>query len=294
MDLDEMRALAAVVETGSLFGAAERLGWPRATLRRRVEELEARVGVPLLVRTARGAAPTAAGALLAAKAGPLLSDVAALVRAVQEMGERPTGAVRACIPPGLPPRMLGAIFGIIRARFPDLQLDVQVATTSPEGPDKGWDLLIHFGEPVARERWVTLELMVLREWLVASPAYLARRGVPQTISELSHHDLLAWARPDVPTSRWPTLDGLEFPVRPALIHQDIHTLRHLAAAGAGIALLPDAEVPDPELPEGALATVLQNEVGRVVSLCLSCPVGSYERSRVRALVDLCRGFSRSL
>ena len=56
MDLEELRVLVAVAETGSLLGAAEKLGITRSTLRRRIDDLEARTHVPLLVRSPQGAA----------------------------------------------------------------------------------------------------------------------------------------------------------------------------------------------------------------------------------------------
>ena len=67
MDLEELRSFLAVVETGSFLAAATNLGVARATLRRRVDALEARAGVPLLERTARGVTVTEAGSVLMAR-----------------------------------------------------------------------------------------------------------------------------------------------------------------------------------------------------------------------------------
>ncbi len=62
MNLDELRAFVAVAETGSIVAAARSLNFARATLRRRLDELEARAGLPLLYRTAQGVTLTEAGA----------------------------------------------------------------------------------------------------------------------------------------------------------------------------------------------------------------------------------------
>src|SRR5688572_2734885 len=103
MDLEEFRAFLAVVETGSFLAAATQLNTPRATLRRRVEALEARAGVLLLERSARGVVVTAAGAVLADRGRVVLQEASALVASVREIGREPVGVLRALVPVGLPP-----------------------------------------------------------------------------------------------------------------------------------------------------------------------------------------------
>ena len=103
MDLEETRAFLAVLDHGSFKAAAERVRQPRATLRRRVEALEARAGVSLFERSRSGVCPTPAGNLFARQARVMLRETNTLLAALREIGDEPTGELRVGVPVGLPP-----------------------------------------------------------------------------------------------------------------------------------------------------------------------------------------------
>jgi DNA-binding transcriptional LysR family regulator len=124
MDLEEFRSFLAVVETGSFLAAATTLNMARATLRRRVEALEARAGVPLLERTARGVVLTEAGVLLAARGRKVMQEASALVASVREIGREPVGVLRIGLPVGLPPQALSQLFAAMRATYPRLAIQI--------------------------------------------------------------------------------------------------------------------------------------------------------------------------
>ena len=142
MDLEELRAFLTVAETGSFLAAEQRLGMPRATLRRRVEALEARAGVPLLHRSRQGVSLTVAGMSLAERGGLVAQEAAALVASVRELGREPAGLLRVQLPPGMPPQILAQLFAAIRATWG--KLSVRVLAHGGSG-------LIHNGvEPTER------------------------------------------------------------------------------------------------------------------------------------------------
>ncbi|MGZ3460964.1 MAG: LysR family transcriptional regulator, partial [Archangium sp.] len=125
MNLDELRAFLAVAETGSFFNAARRLKLSRATLRRRIDELEVRVGVPLLERTSLGASVTDAGALLAARGRLIVQEASTLLATISELGTAPSGLVRIMLPVGLPPHLLTPLFARVSSRYPRLNFRVR-------------------------------------------------------------------------------------------------------------------------------------------------------------------------
>lgn len=292
MDLTEIRAFLSVAETGSLAAAAKRTGVPRATLRRRLDELEARAGVALLHRTQQGTVLTPAGERFAQKAGAILEDASALLRSVGEFADDPA-PLRVSHPVGFPPAVLVRAFTAAAAAFPASALTFSTANSLAEVALDSVDVAVHFGEPKNREHWLSIPLMQLREWLVASPDYLARRGRPSTIAELSDHTLLSWRHPTEPADQWPTVHGTYFPVSLRASHSDIHVLHHAAASGIGIALVPDAEVDVDEthLPGPPLETLLTDQVGRVVQLTLSVPEIIADTPRVASLIDVIRDIS---
>lgn len=284
MNLDELRAFVEVVETGSIVAAARSLNFARATLRRRLDELEARAGVPLLHRTAQGATPTEAGAVLAARGRGILEEANALISSVREVGAEPAGELRFVFPVGLPPQIVTPLFMALRQRYPRLSIRVRFSDDPLAGLLEDVDVVAHFGSRSPAGSWVSYEILWVREWLVASPDYLRRRGAPETSDDLTEHDLLAWDCPDGDPTVWPTQQGTALRVAPQLISTDIHMLRQCAAAGMGIAFLPDARILESDASTDRLVPVLPDEVGRERPLRAVVPASLSEIPRVRAVL----------
>ena len=288
MNLDELRAFVAVGETGSIVAAARSLNFARATLRRRLDELEARAGVPLLYRTAQGVTLTEAGAVLAARGRRILQEANALLSSVREVGAEPAGELRFVFPVGLPPESVTSLFVALQKKYPHLSLRVRFSEDPLGGLLEDVDVAVHFGSRSPSRSWVSYELFRVRECLVASSEYLRRKGVPKTPDDLAEHDLLAWDCPDGDPTLWPTRQGTTLRVAPHMISADIHMLRRCAAAGMGIAFLPDAGVPE----SNGLVPVLPDEVGRERPIRVVVPAGLSEIPRIRAVLAEIRTFVR--
>lgn len=293
MDLEEFRSFLAVAETGSFLAAATSLGVARATLRRRVDALEARAGVPLLERSARGVVVTEAGSVLAARGRLVLQDASALVASVRELGREPVGLLRVVLPYGLPPHVLTPLFAAMRAGYPRLAVHLRFDDDPMRCLIDDVDLAVHFGPAAPPGPWLSHELIRVREWLLASSDYLARRGTPTSIAELAGHELLAWAPPEEDGRAWPTLAGGSFDVEPALISPDIHMIRQCVIAGLGIALVPDALLPDPGVAPGAVVPVLAEVVGRTRSLHVVVPAALANTPKLRSIVQQIQRFAAS-
>ncbi len=293
MDLDELRAFVAAVETGSIVAAARSLNFARATLRRRLDELEARAGVPLLNRTAQGVTPTEAGTVLAARGRLILQEANALLSSVREVGAEPAGELRVVLPTGMPPSVLTPLFAVLRQKYPLLCVRVRCADDPLAGLLDDVDVAVHFGSRSPEGPWVSYEILRMHEWLIASEDYLQRKGVPETPGELVEHDLLAWASPDSDPTVWPTREGVALTVAPAMVSTDIHLLRQCAAAGMGIALLPDPALPVSESLADHLVSVLPDEVGRERALRCVVPAALSEIPRIRAVLTEIRAFLRA-
>lgn len=281
MDLEAVRALVAVVELGSFVGAARRLGVPRPTLRRRLEALESEAGVPLLVRTRAGSTPTEAGAMLAARGRELLRDGAALMAAVREAGEEPSGELRLVLPVGTHPLLIAQLMAAMRRRYPKITVRLRTADDPLAALERAVDVAITFGTRQPGGRWVSMEILSIRQWLVASETYLAREGTPTRVSDLHAHELLAWAAPGEDATRWRLRSGGAIDVTPALISPDIHLLRQVAGAGLGIAYVPDGMLPEPGPP---IVPVLAKRVGQERSLRVVVPAALEGTPRIRALL----------
>jgi DNA-binding transcriptional LysR family regulator len=283
MDLDELRAFVAVVETGSIVAAARSLNFARATLRRRLDELEARAGVPLLHRTAQGVTPTEAGAVLAARGRSILEEANALISSVREVGAEPAGELRFMLPVGMPPQIVTPLFAALHQRYPRLSFRVRFSEDPLRGLLDNVDVAVHF-ESRSPGSWVSYEILRVREWLVASRDYLSRKGTPEKPDDLVDHDLLAWESPDGDPTLWPARNGGPIRVAPQMISTDIHMLRRCAAAGMGIAFLPDAGIPEQSSRGDRLVPVLPDAVGRERPLRVAVPAALSDIPRIRAVL----------
>ena len=286
MDLEELRAFLAVAETGSFLTAAKSLRLSRATLRRRIDQLEARAGVSLVDRTRTGARLTVAGSVLAARGRLMVHEASALIESVREVGAEPSGVLRVLVPVGLPAHIMTPLLIFVRSKYPRLHFHIHFSEDPIGKMLENVDLAFHFGDQTPAGPWVAREVLRLRVALIASAEYLGRRGTPRSVEELAHHDLLAWENPGEDGRRWPLRHGGTFLVTPILLARNILIIRQFAADGLGIALVPNAMRPDPAIPEGAVVSVLPELVGREIGLRVVVPAVLTEIPRIKAMLDL--------
>ncbi|HVI03597.1 MAG TPA: LysR family transcriptional regulator [Enhygromyxa sp.] len=292
MDFEELRAFLAIVDTGSFLAAANELGIPRATLRRRVDALEARIGAPLVDRSPKGAVLTDAGALLAKQGRRLVQSSSALLTAVREVAREPVGDLHISLPIGLPPDVLSAMFLLLRGVLPKVAVDLRFhPNPTAHGLLDDVDVAVHFGDE-SPAGWIAHELMRVRVRLFAHADHLARRGTPKSPAQLAEHTLLAWSGPSVDPFAWPLADGSQLRVAPTLISNDAHLVRQTILARAGIGLVPDANLPDPDIASGKLVPVLDGVVGRELALRVVVPALLTGSPKVARLVEVAQEFLR--
>lgn len=290
MDLEDLRGFLAIAETGSFLGAATNLGMPRGTLRRRIDALEARAGVPLLERSARGVTVTEAGAKLVERGRRLLDEGAALLVAVREVGREPTGPLRVHLPVGLPPSVFIAIAQLQRVLMPELGVTLIMREDPLADLREDVDIAIHFGDHPTSRQGVRRELVRMPIRVLASPDYLARRGTPTSADRLAEHRLAAWLGPEHDVLAWPLRAGGRVTVAPMLISNDAHVLRRHVRVGYGLALLPDAALDPLGLPVDELVPVLDEVVGGDVALNLTMPEALADSRKIAKMVELIREF----
>jgi DNA-binding transcriptional LysR family regulator len=294
VDLEELKAFLAVVETGSYLAAERSLNMPRSTVRRRVDALEARAGVTLLHKSPNGVTPSEAGVALAARGRLMMQEVRALLSSLREMHHEAIGTLRILLPMGLPPQLLVPLYVSLHAANPRVILDVRYAEDPVASLLDDVDVAVHFGHTHPKGPWQTHPLVTLHEHLIATRSYLAAHGTPTTLEVLRNHDLLMWAAPQRGTSQLPLLVGGSFPITPVLVSSDIHLLRQCALEGAGIALVPDAGLPDPGVAVDEVCVVLPELVGADWPLQIVVPEALAAIPKIRRVLDYVRSFTGTL
>ncbi len=289
MDLEELRAFLAVADTGSFLTAAKTLRMPRATLRRRIDQLEARACVLLVDRTRAGVELTEAGRILAARGRLMVHESNALLQSVREVGSAPSGHLRILLPVGLPPHTFTPITVLMR-KYPLITYRLNFSDDPIGGLLQNVDLVLHFGDNSPPGPWVSREITRVRMCLLASREYLHQRGTPKSIEDLASHDLIGWEVANDDGRQWPLRSGGTFPVTPFITASDIHVIRQLAHAGLGIALIPYATIPDPGETEESFVSVLPDIVGKDIGLRVIVPAALADLPRIKVLLELLEPF----
>lgn len=291
VDLEALRAFLAVVESGSFVSAATLLRSSRASVRRRVDELEASVGTALLSRSEQGATPTRAGELLAKRGRDILRETSSIVASVREVASS-AGTLRVALPVGLPPKLLSLCFASVRAAQPSLRLHIRFAEDPVALLLHDIDVAMTFGDAPTEGPWVTRVVVRVPQRLLASPAYLASRGTPRTLDDLTRHELLVWDGPERVASSLPLRGGGTVGVTPLVVSSDLHALRVLASDGLGIAYVVDGGLPVDVAAGAELVPVLDDLVGRERALRVVMPTGLSEMPRILAALELLRAMSQ--
>lgn len=284
MSFSDLRSFLAVAEHGSFLAASLATGESRTTLRRQVDALEARTGVPLLRRDRRGVAPTDAGLRLLETGRVMERDFASLLDAIRETGRAPAGVARVLLPVGLHVGALSAILGLARATWPNLRFRLSFCDDTLQQKLPEADVIAWFGDRPPTGAWESRELMRVRQRLLASPEYLRHHGAPDSVEALLGHQLLVWTPPDDPLGHLVTPSGKRVPVQPFLASANIDLLHAAARMGTGIAWVPDAPVPPPP-GEIALVPLLEGTFRREVSLHVAVPRSQAASPKNRVFLD---------
>lgn len=279
----ELVAFTRIVDAGSLSRAAEELGVPRATVGRRLERLEQRLGVRLLRRTTRSLTLTDAGDALYRHARIALDAV----RAAEASVRRPDDAIRGELRVSVPPITTASFYQLLddfTRRHPEVRLQVHFSTQHVDLQRAGYDVAIR-GSSALEPGLVARALGSTDLIALASPDYLARQGVPRSLRDLrTHRCLLSFARGELPQTQWSDRRGRKVHVEGRIASNDIRFLRDAALRGHGIVILPRAMV-QADLDEGALVGVLEGTLGGVSRMAVVYPERAYLPAQVRAFVD---------
>ena len=207
IDWSDLRILLAVGRSGSLAAAAVALGVHRSAVMRRVERLEARLGLRLFDRSTHGLALTAAGERLMPHAESIEEETARMLQAVHLDHGRPCGSVRVAATLNLAFGLLPRLIGRFRAAYPEIAVDV---SATPDGsssihPDH-FDIALRTLEADVRkhEHMVGRRVGKLPLAVYGARAYFADRKVPRRRRDVGGHKLLLGNGPlaHIAAMRW--------------------------------------------------------------------------------------------
>jgi DNA-binding transcriptional LysR family regulator len=249
--------LGVLSDMGSFTAAAQRLGVSKAAMSHRVSELEQAAGIPLVRRTTRSVRLTEAGQRLVDTTQSSFAEIEQNFASVRDLATKPRGLLRATTAVALGRQQIVPLIPAFLSEHPGVRIELEMSDHLSSLAKEGFDLAIRHVAAVP-ETHIAWRLCPTRSLLVASRAYLRRRGTPVRPTDLSTHDCLHYLRGGaVPT--WTLEPGKGDPVTVKIAGDfaanNSEALREVAVRGLGIALVPDFSA-QADIRSGKLQVVL--------------------------------------
>jgi DNA-binding transcriptional LysR family regulator len=289
--LNALNQFLAVARRRSFSAAASELGISSSALSQSVRQLEARLGVALLSRTTRSVALTEAGRLLAEQAGPALHQALEALKATSAPLGKVTGKVRLTVPEIAVPLVITPMLPRFAARYPEVEVEVQVEDRRVDIVAEGFDGGIRLEEFLERDMVHVRLTEACRFVVVGAPSYLERRGVPKKPRDLLTHDCICFRSTTTGAPyRWELEQGKKLwriPVRGTFMTNNMGLMRAMAEAGLGLMYAFEPEVL-PQLKRGSLRLILEPFAASVPGFFLYFPSRAQVSPAFRAFLDTAR------
>ena len=288
----DLMIFARVVEAGSFSAAAMRLGLPKSSVSRRVAAFEARLGERVFERSTRRLALTDFGRSLVDHGRRLVEAVDAVDVQAEQRRARPTGVLRVSMPGDFAMLTLPRLLAGFSRRHPAVEVQLDLSPRHVDLLAEGFDLAVRMGPLPDDTSLVARRLVDFETGLVASPDYLARRGVPLGPSDLPRHDGLTLLTRDGQPCAWLLQCGderWEGRIGGRLSANSMGTLVQLATAGAGIAAV-SLHYAVEQLDRGGLVRVLPGWLMPAVPAWAVMPTNRLIPPKTRVFVDALRRY----
>jgi len=285
----QLHTFVNVATLGSMSAAARAEGVTAAMVGRRIDALEARLSVKLLVRSTRRLSLTSEGSALLEYAQRILRDLDDSENLISSGSARPSGHLRITAPAGFGRRHVAPLLPAYTAEHPDVSVTLDLSDRLVDLIEERYDCAVRIGD-LHDSSLVGIRLADNRRVVVAAPSYLARRGTPTTPADLAHHDCLSFGNQANQARGWLfTIDGQVQAQRVAgrLECSDGSVLHEWTLAGCGLAWRSLWEVRH-DLAQGRLRTVLDDYAAPANGIYAVLPERRHSPARVRVFVDLLR------
>lgn len=284
--LKQIESFVAVATKGSLTAAALAEGVAPAVIGRRIDALEERLGVKLLVRTTRRITLTHEGSAFLEDCQRLLADLASAEASVSAGGVKASGHLRITAPAGFGRRHVAPLVPGFRAAHPDVSVSLNLSDRVVDIVNEGFDCAIRVGD-LPDSSLVSVRLADNRRLCVATPEYLQRAGTPAVPADLARHACLTLSSDASQTRGWAfTVDGEVAHLRPSgpLDCSDGQVLHEWCLQGLGIAWRSTWEV-ERDVAAGRLQVVLEAFAAPPNGIFAVFPHAKHLPLRVRLWID---------
>ena len=284
--LKQLESFVSVATRGSLTAAARAEGVAPAIMSRRMDALEERLGVKLMVRTTRRLSLTHEGSAFLEDCQRLLADVANAEASVSAGGVKASGHLRVTAPAGFGRRHVAPLVPAFRERHPEVTVSLNLSDRVVDLAAEGYDCAVRVGD-FPDSSLVSLRLADNRRLCVATPAFLRRHGTPAHPNDLVRFDCLTLSSEASQTRGWAfRVDDEVLHLRPAgpLDCSDGQVLHDWCLQGRGIAWRSTWEV-EADIAAGRLVEVLADFAAPPNGIYAVVPQRKHLPLRVRLWID---------
>lgn len=284
--LENMNTFSRVVESGSISGAADRLGVAKSAVSRRLKELEQHLGVELFHRTTRKMNLTDTGRTFYHQSVRILEDVLEAELATSRAHGELQGSLKIALPLSFGLMHLGPAINDFARSHPQVEFDLDFSDREVDLMREGFDLAIRIAN-LPDSSLIARRLAPIHTVMCASPDYLERMGTPKFPDELIEHQCLVYSLTrNFETWHFHDTNGnlLTTKLHPTLKASNGEFLRDAAVNGQGIVLAPTF-ISYKEIERGLLVPLLQKYQHPQIDAFAIYPQTRHLSQRVRAFVD---------
>jgi DNA-binding transcriptional LysR family regulator len=282
MDWDKLRIFHAVADAGSLTHAGDQLHLSQSAVSRQIRALEESLGVTLFHRHARGLILTEQGELLFDATTAMAKRLDAAAARIRDSEDEVHGELRVTTTMGFGTLWLAPRLPALYKAYPNLNIDLMLEERVLDLPMREADVAIRMKEP-SQADLIRRRLMNIRMRLYATPEYLAERGVPATMDDLSHHRLICQhaGTPQVAAGAALVAELMTHEIASTLSVNNYFGVLQAVLSHLGIGILPDYVTED--FPH--LVRVLPDVESAEVPVFLAYPEELRHSKRVAAFRD---------
>ena len=287
--LMSMRVFQKVIDEGGFAAAARALDMSPAVMTRLVADLENHLGTRLLHRSTRRLSLSVAGETYLGRVRAILQDIDEAHALASSQTHELEGVLRVLAPPVLASHVLAPLIAGFRQLYPKILLDIEVASFK-EPPIEDYDITLMPTDEAFDADVIARKISSTEAVLVASPAYIERKGAPATPQDLAKHEVLRLKAPGLRPRTWRLFnsarqdDPLDVAVEPGLWINHTDTLLRAALDGAGITSVA-VDLVAPYLTRGELVRVLRPWITGRLSLYAALPSRKFLPERTRVFLE---------
>ncbi|MCR8547091.1 LysR family transcriptional regulator [Salipiger sp. P9] len=282
MDWDKLRIFHAVADAGSLTHAGDALHLSQSAVSRQIRSLEESLNTTLFHRHARGLILTEQGELLFDATAAMVKRIDAATARIRDSEEEVFGELKVTTTHGFGVLWLAPRLTKLYEKYPDLKIDLMLEERVLDLPMREADVAIRMKEP-SQADLIRKRLMSVKMRMYAAPDYIAQRGEPQTLDELSEHRLICQnpASAQVSAGKLLVQELLTYDIKTALTVNNYFGVLQSVIANLGIGVLPDYIIED--FP--SMIRVLPDVESTEVPVFLAYPEELRHSKRVAAFRD---------